>query len=144
MEPLSEHLQDLSEQAKKTEDVVAAARVRDQAALQAHREQLRDSWDKAVTTTKQQVDADDAALQFQWSQMRERVKGQFAQLQDRSEQRHADRDARKADRYADRAERDAAEAVDFAVLALDGAMAAVVDAVLARADADDAETKSHR
>lgn len=144
METISQQLQNLSEQAKKTEDVVAAARERDVAALQAHRSRLRDSWDSAVTNAKQQVDADDAALQFRWSQMRERVKGQFAELQDRSEQRHLDRDARKAERYAERAERDAAEAVDFAAFAIDGAMAAVVDAVLARADADAAAAMSDR
>lgn len=144
METISAQLQELSEQAKKTEDVVAAARDRDLAALQTHRERLRESWDNAATKAKQEVDADDAALQFRWSQVRERVKGQFDELHDRSEQRHADRDARKAERHADRAERDAADAVDFAVLAVDGAMAAIVDAVLARADADDVIAKSDR
>lgn len=144
METMSPQLQDLSDQAKKTEDVVAACRDHDLAALKAHREKLRDSWDNAATKAKADVDADDAALHFKWSQMHERVKGQFAELQDRAEQRHADHDARKAERYAERAERDAADAVDFAVLAADGAMAAVVDAVLARSDADAAAAKSAR
>ena len=144
METLSTQLQTLSEKAKNTEEVVTAARERDRAALQAHRDQLRDSWDSEVSRAAQTVEPEDAALQFQWSQMRERVKGQFAELQNRSEQRHTDRDARRAERYADRAERDAAEAINFAVLAVDGAMAAVVDAALARADADDAVANSDR
>lgn len=144
METISAQLQDLSEQAKKTEDVVAACRDRDLTALAAHRERLRESFDNAATKAKQEVDSDDAALQFRWSQVRERVRGQFEELQDRSEQRHADHDAHKAERRAERAERDAADAVDFAALAVDGAMAAIVDAVLARADADDSTSRSAR
>jgi exonuclease VII large subunit len=142
MEPLARQLQGLSEQAKKTEDVVAAARERNRARLEAHRDQLHDAWTAAVNRTRQQVDADDAALQFRWWQMRERIRGHFAELQDRSERWRGDHDVKKAERRANQAERDAAEAVDFAVIALNGAMEAVVDAVLARADADELATSS--
>ncbi|RBY78685.1 hypothetical protein DQ238_11445 [Geodermatophilus sp. TF02-6] len=124
--------------------MVAAAREGNRARLEAHRQQLHDTWTAAVNRTRQQVDADDAALHLRWSLMRERIKGHFVELQQRSERWRGDPDVTKAERRADQAERDAAEAVDFAVIALDGALEAVVAAVLARADADELAMSSRR
>ena len=47
-------------------------------------------------------------------------------------------DLKKAEHRADRAEQDAADAIDFALYAVDQVEWLVIDAALARADADDA------
>ncbi|THG33909.1 hypothetical protein E6C70_10745 [Glaciibacter flavus] len=144
MQSLSSQLQRFAEQARQTEDVIAAARDHDREVLIAHRDRLRNSWDSVANAASQHIDADDAAWQFRWAQLRERVRGQFAELQDRVEQRDAERDASANERDARRAERDASEALGFAVLAVDGAMAAIIDAELARAAADAANAGVER
>jgi len=120
----------------KAEDVVSAAHSKNRAALEAQREQLRST----ITASKAKVDATAAAAQDQaqswWDETRASVDKQFGALQAKRDERHAERDLKRAERRAEDAELDAADAVDFAVSVLAQAEYAVIDATLARADAD--------
>jgi hypothetical protein len=60
----------------------------------------------------------------------------FAELRAKGERQRAERDLKRADDP----ELDATEATDFAIYALDCAESAIVDATIARADADALET----
>jgi hypothetical protein len=65
------------------------------------------------------------------------VDAKFSAMQAKREHHKAERDLRLAVRRADDAELDAADAIEFAISVLDQAEYAVVDAAIARADADD-------
>jgi flagellar biosynthesis chaperone FliJ len=136
MKPLSGQLSELSDRAKKAEDVVAAAQSKNRAELERQRDRLestikqgRAAAEAAATTTQNKV------LSW-WDETRSAVDGQFASLRDKADEHRAARDLKQAQRRADDAEQDAADAVEFAVNVLVQAEYAVVDAALARADAD--------
>jgi hypothetical protein len=137
MKPLSEQLSDLSERAKKTEDVVAAARERNRANLQREHDRLKASIDENNARANGAVAAAQDYAENRWNDARASVHDRFASLRDKAEDRRADRDIKRAQHRADEAEQDAADAVDFALYVLDEAEYAIVDAVLARADADE-------
>ena len=141
MKKLSEQLQDLSDQAKNTEDAVAAARARNRTELQQIRERVHATTSAAVDQAKNDAAATKDVLQTEFAQTRERVENYFADLRARSDRRRTDHDVRRAGRRADEAEREAAEAVEFALYVLDGAINAVVDAALARAEEDEMAAK---
>jgi hypothetical protein len=134
---LSEQLSDLSDRAKKAEDVVSAARAKNRAALEGHRDRLTSS----IAQGKASAQADNAAAQHAmhswWDDTRSAVDERFAAQRAKRDEHRAERDLKKAENRADDAELDAATAIDFALAVLDQAEYAVVDAVIARADADD-------
>jgi hypothetical protein len=140
MKKLSEQLSDLSDRTKRTEDVVDAAKEKNRERLQQQKAQLQTAVSAEQTrigerATKAQTDA-----QTKWQDLRSGMDNHFADLRAKGEQHKADRDLKRAEGRADDAELDAAEAIDFAIYALDNAEYAIVDATLARADADDLAT----
>jgi hypothetical protein len=137
MKSLSEQLTDLADGAKKTEDFVDAARVKNRAVLDAAHESLKTS----IANGEARVDAEAAAAEDTarswWNDTRQSVHARVAQLRAERDDRHAARDVRKAERRAVDAEQDAAYAVAFALAMLDEAEYALADAALARIDADE-------
>jgi hypothetical protein len=135
--PLSKQLSELSAQAKKLEDFLASAQTKNRAALDSHREQLK----ARISDSKARAEAKGAAAedkaQSWWAETRSSIDNRFATLRAERDEHHAERDLKKAEWQADAAEQDAADAVEFAIEVLDQAEYAVVDALLARADADD-------
>jgi hypothetical protein len=132
MERLSDQLNDLSVRAKKTEDVIDAARTRNRAALESQRAMLQTAVDKAAA----QAAGTRATISSKWHEMRSTIDGQFASMRAEADERRAERGLKRAEHRADLAEQDAADAVDLAIYILDQAEYAIVDAVLARTDAD--------
>jgi hypothetical protein len=137
VKPLSEQLTELSAEAKKVEDFVAAAQAKNRAALDSQREQLR----SRISDSKARAEARGAAAedkaQSWWADTRSTIDARLAGLRDERDLHRAERDLKKAERRAEDAEQDAAYAVEFAIEMLDQAEYAVADAVIARADADD-------
>jgi hypothetical protein len=134
---LSQQLSDLSDRAKKTEDVVDAAKSKNRERLQAQKTQLQTAVGAEQarideTTTEAQAD-----IRSKWNDVRTAMAGHVADLRSKGEQHKAERDLKHAEQRADDAELDAADAIDFAIYALDYAEYAIVDATIARADADD-------
>jgi hypothetical protein len=137
VKPLSEQLSELSAQAKKAEDLVAAAQAKNRAVLNSHREQLKSRIDDSKSRAEAQGAAAEDKAQSWWSDTRSTVDDRLASLRADRDLHRAERDLKKAERRAEDAEQDAAYAVEFAIEILDQAEYAVTDAVLARADADD-------
>jgi hypothetical protein len=79
----------------------------------------------------------EAKRQQWWSDARSSVDARFATMRAEADERRAEKDIKKAERHAEQAEQDAADAIDWALYVLDQAEYSVVDAVIARADADD-------
>jgi hypothetical protein len=141
MKALSEQLSDLSVRSKRTEDVVAAAREKDRAKLEGQREQLKTSIANANAKARERATSAQESTQKWWSETRSSVDERFATKRSQADKRRGDKDIKKAERHAEQAEQDAAAAIDWVRYVLDQAEYAVVDAVIARADADDLAAK---
>ncbi len=137
MKPLSEQLQDLAQHAKKIEDSASAARKKDQAELERRLDQLHSN----IQATGQKIEASAANanenVRSGWADIKRRIDERLAAARTKIQERKAERDVNRAERRAQDAEDDAADAIAFANYVLDQAEYAVVDAVLARASADD-------
>jgi hypothetical protein len=94
----------------------------------------------AVDKTSQELEAkasdarDEASKR--WSEVRENWNEHIAKIRERIDADKAERDAKRMERRAQRAEDDAT-AVGFALLAIQEAEYEVLDAALARAEADE-------
>jgi hypothetical protein len=140
MKALSEQLSDLSARSKKTEDVIAATREKNRAHMETQRAELKDSIDADTLKVKEQAASARDNAQSSWREARSSVDAHFATMRDEADERRVERTAKKAEHRAERAEQDAADAIDLALYVLDQAEYAVLDAALARADADDLAT----
>jgi hypothetical protein len=137
MKALSDQLSDLSVRARKTEDVVAAARKNDREQLERQRAKLTSAIAEGKAKAEEQAGAAKGAAAAWWTETRSSMDQRFAEMRAAADDRRAERDVKKAERHADLAEDDAADAIDAALYFFDQAEYAVIDAVIARADADD-------
>jgi hypothetical protein len=137
MKAFSEQLIDLSDRVKKTEDVVAAARQKNRENLENQRKRLMTSIAERNADVEEHLAAAKGKAEAGWSETRSSVQHWFTTIQAEADERRTERGIKKAERHADIAEQDAADAIDLALHVLEQAEYAVVDAALARADADD-------
>jgi hypothetical protein len=141
MKRLSEQLTDLAARSKNTEDVVAAAQENDRARLESQRDKLKTSIAAGSAKAQQRAGAAEAKAQQWWNDTRSSVDARFAAMRAEADERRTEKDVKKAERHAEQSEQDAAYAIDWAVYFLDQAEYSVIDAVIARADADDLARK---
>ena len=134
---LSDQLSALAARAKETEDHAAAAKKkaksdleRDVKAAQDSASAQGDALRKKAETTKDKASAGWDNVQRSWNDHLAGVRKDF-------DDRKAAHDLKSAQRAADRAEEDAAWAIDYALAAVEEADSAVLDATLARMEADD-------
>jgi hypothetical protein len=137
MKALSEQLTDLAARSKNTEDVVAAAQEKNRARLENQRDRLRASIADGNAKARNRVASDEAKTQQWWNDTRSSVDARFAAMRAEADERRTEKDIKRAERHAEQAEQDAADAIDWALYVLDQAEYSVIDAVIARADADD-------
>jgi hypothetical protein len=137
MKTLTEQLSDLSDRANKTKDVVAAAREKNRAKLESERVKLTTSIAEGNARAGQHIATAKGNVEARWNDTRSSVDQWFSTIRTDAEERRTERGIKKADHHADLAEQDAAYAIDLALYVLDQAEYAVVEAVIARADADD-------
>src|SRR2546421_8103769 len=137
MKALSEQLSVLSDRVKKTEDVVAAARQKNRGNLENQRDRLRTSIAERNANIEEHLAAAKGKAEASWGETRSSIQHWFTTIQAAADERRAERGIKKAERHADIAEQDAADAIDLALYVLEQAEYAVVDAALARADADE-------
>ena len=133
----SELLTELAQRAKDAEESAAAARAKNHAALEARRDALETSIDQSKT----ELVGNSEQARSKWLEMQSALHKNFA---DKRAQMKADLDAQKASidakravRRADHAESEAVLAVGLALDAIENAEYEVIDAVLARAEADE-------
>jgi hypothetical protein len=136
MKPISEQLADLSARAKKAENDEAAARTEERAKIRARVDKLQA--DVSARTAKVDVAATAAkdAPVSRWSTLQKQVMAENERIKADIDAKKAEQDSARAERKAERAEDNATAAIGFAYDAIDLAEEAVLDALVARADAD--------
>ncbi|CAM5551926.1 MULTISPECIES: hypothetical protein [Streptomyces] len=137
MKALSEQLSELAERARKVEDVVAAAREDNRARLETKQRELQQSVAEGKARADQRITAARETERKRWNALHASVDQWFTELRADADKHRAERDVRKAQRRADMLEEDAVNTINLALYVLDQAEYAVIDAVVARADADD-------
>jgi hypothetical protein len=136
MEPLSQQLSDLSDRAKTTEETVAAARADDREKLESKRTSLTAAIADRKAKAKEAAESKKEKADGWWNDKRHDAHERMGNLRAKVDERHSEDEAKKAEHRADEAEQDAADALAWAFYAWDRAECAVIDAALARADAD--------
>jgi hypothetical protein len=136
VKPLSEQLADLSARAKKAEEDAAAARKEARDKVEERVDKLeRDAQTRAAQVKVATTQAKDT-VGGQWADLQARTRQQTAKLKADINAKKAEMDAKRAEVKAEDAEDNAELSIAFAYDAIDYAEAAVLDAVIARADAD--------
>src|SRR5208283_3067237 len=137
--PLSEHLADLSVRAKHAEDALAAAQ------KEAHDEVvvLKDQARAAATAATEKVNNDIKSAQDtatrNWNAVRAKIAADIKTLKADVAHKKHDLDAKRAQAWADQLEWQANVAIDYAIASIEQAEWVVLDAVVARADAQRAK-----
>ena len=91
----------------------------------------------ALMDVKQQAEQTSDQVQSKWAQLKAGCSRWMDDIKAKIDKRSDQRDAKAAAKDADRAERDAVDAMDYAVVAFYSAQLAVLDALDARAYADE-------
>jgi hypothetical protein len=135
---------DYSERLEALQQRVAAARAAVQDAASESREQIRQRIDqtqvdvhRVMEDARQRADQAATGAHSKWAQLRTDASAKMEDVKDKIDKRNRQLDAKAADREADWAESDAIAALDFADWAVDNAWLAMLDAIDARAYADE-------
>ena len=132
----SDDLMELAQRAKVAEDRVAAAKSQARSEVEQEVARVRDTaQQKADQLQAQTATAASGASQW-WSDVQSTWSGHVARIREDIGGKKAEMDAKMAQNRADTAEDDAVVAVAFAESALEEAEYAVLNATLARMDAD--------
>jgi hypothetical protein len=134
---LSDQLTKLAARAKEAEDHAAAAKNKAKAELEADVKAANDAAQAQAEQLRTKVDADKGKVSDHWSKVQRTWNDHLAHMREDIHDRRAEHDLKKAQRNADGAEEDAVYAIDFAYGAIEEAEYAVLDAVLARTEADE-------
>jgi hypothetical protein len=126
---LSESLKDLSVRVNKLEDSAAATREQNRARLEARRQEVEETFDRQIRDFKAKGEGDEARIQQFLTETRAAVERQVETIRADYTERKAEREVAKAQRAADKAE-------ETAIYCADVAEYAVIQAALARAEAN--------
>ena len=135
MKPLSEHLSQLSVQARKTEDRVNQAQSEAREQIQQRREQLQQDMQQALDQARQRIAQVKDEAQTSARSLKAKIDTDFESLREQAQQDRRDFKAWQADNYAGDKEADAAAAIDYAIAAVRMAELQTLDAIDARAQA---------
>jgi len=138
MRSLSESLSELAAKAKAAEDAAAAAREEGREKLEARLADLRSSTERRQAQLEQvATEAKDSAA-ARWNEHRSAVNTHLERIRSDLDARKQTFDVKRAKWRAEGAEQDAAAAIGFAMFAIEQAEYAVLDAIIARDEADTA------
>lgn len=133
----SDQLTDLADRTRRLEDAAAAAAARNRAMLEQEREKLHAAMEKEAKDLQSSAKATETEARSWWAETTTHIEQRRAQLRAEIDQRRAERKLEKAKRNADDAEDYAAGLVSLAAYVIDAAEYAVVDAAIARGEADE-------
>lgn len=136
MNKLSDSLMDLAGRVKMLEDSAAAVQAKNRVALQARRDQLEAAIEREKTEMDRTTDDVKTQARSWWSETKNSIEKQISAMRADFDKWHAELQEKNAERTADDAEDDAVVAVTLAGYCLDAAEWAVVQAELARGEAD--------
>jgi hypothetical protein len=134
---LSDDLRKLAERAKEAEDHAAEAREKAKADLEADRDAARVAGEEQGKELQAVAEKGEEQISDAWKEMQISWNNATAALRENIQNRRAEQDLHKANRRADWAEDDAKFAIDFAYSAIVEAEYAVLDATLARKEAEE-------
>ena len=141
MKPLSQHLAELSVQAKSAEDRVVKAQSQAHEHIQQQSEQVRRETEQALGKVKQRFDAAKGEARTRFETLHAKVNADFEQMKKDVSESKGKFEARRAENYASDKEADALAAIDYAVAATKIAELQTLDAIAARGKA---ETKAEQ
>jgi hypothetical protein len=134
---ISDQLTKLAARAKALEDHAATAKDKARADLEHDVDMARDSAQQTADTLRDTAASGKGEVPSWWDGVQRSWDEHIAAVRDNVEEKKATHDRKSAERAADRAEDDAVFAIDYAYAAVDEAEYAVLDAILARMNADD-------
>jgi hypothetical protein len=138
MKPFDEQLADLSVRAKKLQDTFTAARKETHDRLVARREETRAAAVAAADRVEKDLQAAGASLEAQWSTLRQKVTSDINRLKTSVADKQVERNVHRAADRATRKENEAVVAIDFALATIEDARFAVLEAVIADREAEEA------
>ena len=134
---LSDQLRRLANRAEEAEKNAAAASDKAKADLEQDRENSRAVAQQEAEQLREAADAGRGKISDWWNDVQRSWNEHIAQIQKNVESKKAEIDLDQAKRRADNAEADAEFAIEFAYTAIGEAEYAVLDANLARKEADE-------
>ena len=137
--PLSEHLADLSVRAKHAEDALAAAQKEAHDKVVALKDQARAAATAATEKVNNDIKSAEDTATKNWNAVRAKIAADIKTLKAAVAHKKHDLDAKRAQDWADRLEWQANVMIDYAIASIEQAEWAVLDAVVARADAQQAK-----
>ena len=136
MSSLSDDFRKLADQIDEAEANVEAASSQQTAELQSKVDEARKSADKQSAELQAKAEEASDRASSGWKQIQDDWNAHVARVRQRIDHKKAELDRNEAELDAEYAESDAADAIDFAAASIDEAQYAVLDAILARANAD--------
>jgi hypothetical protein len=134
---VSDQLTKLAARAKELEDHAAAAKGKARADLEHDVAMARNSADQTAEVLHETAASGKGQVSAWWDGVQRSWDEHIAAVRESVQEKKATHDRKSAERSADRAEDDAEFAIDYAYAAVEEAEYAVLDAVLARMNADD-------
>ena len=139
---VSDDLSKLTTRAKEAEDRAAAAREKAKADLEADLNNARAVGEQQAGDLRQQAEEGKGRISDRWADVQRSWDEAVAHVHADLENRKAEHDLHKAQRRAGRAEDDARFAIDFAYSAIVEAEYAVLDAALAKKEAEEPSSQA--
>ena len=137
--PLSEQLAELSVRAKHAEDALAAAKKETQDKVLARKEQARAAATAAAEKVNRDIQSAKDTATRSWSAVRAKISADINHLKADVAQKKHGLDVKMAERNADELEWEANVGIDYAIASVEQAEWAALDAVAARAQAQQAK-----
>jgi hypothetical protein len=134
---LADELTRLAARAQEAENRATAARSKAKADLEQDIDSARASTQAQAEKLHAKAEEGKGSISARWTDVQKSWDAHVAELRDRVETKKAEHDVHVAQRRAENAEADAAFAIDFAYGAVVEAEYAVLDAVLARMEAEE-------
>ena len=136
VKPLSAQLADLSVRAKDAEDAAAAAQKEAHDKLVVPRDQAHAAVTAAIQKMDQDIKSANEKVVVNWNALKAKVAADMDAWNAKIAQFKHDQGVKRAENHAERLEREAAFAIDFAGAAIEEAKSAVLDALVARVEAE--------
>lgn len=134
---LSDDLSKLEVRAKEAEDRAAAAREKVRTDIEADRDNARAVGEDQAKALRETAEEAKSGVSDWWTNVQQSWEQAVSAVRDDMADRKVEHDVHRAERKADRAEDDARFAIDFAYSAIVEAEYAVLDATLARKEAEE-------
>ena len=141
-QPLSEQLAELSVRAKHAEDAVAAAQKEAHDKIMARRDQARAAATEAIEKVDKDIKSAGDSATKNWNALKAKVTADMDAFKTGVARRKHELDVKLADKQADSLEWEAGCAIDYAIGAIEQAKYAVLDAIVGRAEAEEAKKRA--